>query len=364
MCVDEQLVPFRGRCSFLQYLPSKPDRYGLKIYWAVDVETNFPLYAEPYLGRPLGQERQVNLGRNMAIKLSEPFFRTGRNITTDNFFTDIELADTLHKNGLTLVGTVRGNKRFLPEQFKQKRSQVLHGSTFVFQENTTLVNYQSKRDKHVVVLSTMHHDKSIDPESFKQKPDIVTFYNSTKGAVDAMDKMAHSYTTKRSTQRWPMVIFFNVLDLSTIAARVIWSKKFPDDPLSGKDSRSDFIIKVAEELSVGQMQRRLFQINLPRSLKASIESFVEHIEGSQRGKRGNEAPRAGKRVATPSTSSSSTPAKLKKLTSVQEVKKQGRCGECDWKKYRKSRNSCNFCKTFLCKDHAKLICSRCSSIVE
>ena len=26
--IDKQLVPFRGRCSFRQYLPSKPDRYG------------------------------------------------------------------------------------------------------------------------------------------------------------------------------------------------------------------------------------------------------------------------------------------------------------------------------------------------
>ena len=34
--VDEQLMPFRGRCGFLQYLPSKPDKYGLKVFWAVD----------------------------------------------------------------------------------------------------------------------------------------------------------------------------------------------------------------------------------------------------------------------------------------------------------------------------------------
>ena len=27
--VDEQLVPFRGRCSFLQYLPSKPDTFQI-----------------------------------------------------------------------------------------------------------------------------------------------------------------------------------------------------------------------------------------------------------------------------------------------------------------------------------------------
>ena len=30
LCVDEQLVAFRGRCGFRQYIPSKPAKYGKK----------------------------------------------------------------------------------------------------------------------------------------------------------------------------------------------------------------------------------------------------------------------------------------------------------------------------------------------
>jgi len=29
--VDEQLVPFRGKCPFRQYIPSKPSKYGIKL---------------------------------------------------------------------------------------------------------------------------------------------------------------------------------------------------------------------------------------------------------------------------------------------------------------------------------------------
>lgn len=32
--VDEQLVPFRGRCPFKQYMPAKSVKYGMKIWWA------------------------------------------------------------------------------------------------------------------------------------------------------------------------------------------------------------------------------------------------------------------------------------------------------------------------------------------
>ena len=102
----------------------------------------------------------------------------------------------------------------------------------------------------------MHHDNAVDPTSSKNEPDMVTFYKCTKGTVGAMNKMAHAYTTKRKTQRWPMVMFFNVIDLSAIASRCIWVKKFPDSPLSGKDARCRFIRDVGEQLMQQQLQRR------------------------------------------------------------------------------------------------------------
>ena len=37
LCVDEQLVLFRGRCPFRVYIPSKPGKYGIKIWVLADV---------------------------------------------------------------------------------------------------------------------------------------------------------------------------------------------------------------------------------------------------------------------------------------------------------------------------------------
>lgn len=193
--VDEQLVPFRGRCSFLQYLPSKPDKYGIKVFWVADSQSNFPLKGIPYLGRAAGQPRTINLGRNTAIDLVTPFFKSGRNVTCDNYFTDHVLTETLLKNGLTTVGVVRQNKRFLPDSFESKKKLPLHDSRFMFDKNHTLVQYQSKKNKQVVLISTMHDTGVIDatPANAKRKPEIVLFYNDTKGAVDTVDKMAHAY---------------------------------------------------------------------------------------------------------------------------------------------------------------------------
>ena len=39
LTIDETLVPFRGRCSFIQYIPSKPAKYGIKIFALCDAKT-------------------------------------------------------------------------------------------------------------------------------------------------------------------------------------------------------------------------------------------------------------------------------------------------------------------------------------
>lgn len=128
----------------------------------------------------------------------------------------MELAETLSKNGLTVVGTVRRNKRFLPNSFKTGKHLGLYDSEFAYNGAPTVVNYQSKRRKSVILLSTMHDTGVVDrtPENQKKKPEIVLFYNATKGAVDTVDKMAHAYTVKRRTKRWPMVMFFNIIDVT------------------------------------------------------------------------------------------------------------------------------------------------------
>ena len=73
---------------------------------------------------------------------------------------------------------------------------------FGFGDNVTLVSYvpQTKQKKNVVLFSSMHHDDKIDPESGDmKKPEIITFYNSTKGRVDMVDQMAGEYDTSRNS---------------------------------------------------------------------------------------------------------------------------------------------------------------------
>jgi hypothetical protein len=49
--------------------------------------------------------------------------RGGRNVTTDNFFTSVDLANQLKNKKLTLVWTLKQNKRKIPQEFKPARQR-------------------------------------------------------------------------------------------------------------------------------------------------------------------------------------------------------------------------------------------------
>ena len=74
----------------------------------------------------------------------------------------------------------------------------------------TLVSHVPKKNKAVILLSTMHHSSKIDEET--KKSEINLYYNSTKGGVDTFDQMCHAFSTKRKTRRWPVAQFYNLID--------------------------------------------------------------------------------------------------------------------------------------------------------
>lgn len=50
LCVDEQLVGFRGKAPFGVYMKSKPDKYGMKIWALADCNFAYIVNMQVYLG--------------------------------------------------------------------------------------------------------------------------------------------------------------------------------------------------------------------------------------------------------------------------------------------------------------------------
>ncbi|CAK9798644.1 PiggyBac transposable element-derived protein 4 [Anthophora plagiata] len=202
LTLDKELIVFRGRCGFRQYIASKSAKYRIKIYTLVDTKTYYTVNLEIYCGKqPENSLYAVsNKPYDAVNRMVNCVSGSSRKITIDNLFTSYETAENLlHNHKLTVVDTLRSNKTCTPLQFKTRRK--VKTSLFSFQKYIALVSYMSKPQKMVHVMSTLHHDKEIDTRfGHQNKPSIITFYNETKSGVD-VGELARTYDVSRNSKR-------------------------------------------------------------------------------------------------------------------------------------------------------------------
>ena len=145
----------------------------------------------------------------------------------DNFFTSYELRHQLLKRKINMVGPVGKNKPELPPALLTPNDREIFSSKFAFKPTTTLVSYLPKKNKNVVLLSTLLLDANIS-DGEDRKPAIILDYKCTKGGVDKLDKVIGRYSYRSMTACWPLVILHNSIDVSSCDAFVIWRKINPD----------------------------------------------------------------------------------------------------------------------------------------
>ena len=69
---------------------------------------------------------------------------------------------TLFSKNLLFVGTVRKNKPEIPTNFLANKNRNIYSSLFGFSQFLNLVSYVPKKNKSVILISSKHHNKSIN----------------------------------------------------------------------------------------------------------------------------------------------------------------------------------------------------------
>ncbi|XP_042856157.1 uncharacterized protein LOC122242824 [Penaeus japonicus] len=336
--IDAMVVAFRGKAPFRQYIPSKPAKYGIKIHSMCDAKTFYVCNMEIYAGLqpegPYKADKGYNSAYAVVKRLTSPISGSARNVTFDNWYTSYPLVDSLVRDhNLTAVGTLRKNKREIPKEFLDIKKRPTCDSLFGFGDQLTLVSYIPRKKstkKNVVLISSMHRDKKIDEATGEdKKPEIITFYNSTKGGVDVVDMMMDKYSVSRNSRRWPLTVFFALLNISCVNSYVLYVHN-PQNTLK----RRKFIKQASFVLLQDTLKRRCQNMRLPKSLREGISKTLPETA-----------------VATPSASSQPSQTKAK------------RCEFCPRSKDRKVKSTCSTCKKNVCSDHSKMCvtCTECEN---
>ncbi|VDP10747.1 unnamed protein product [Heligmosomoides polygyrus] len=197
VCIEESLVPFRGRLLFRQYIPSKRHRYGIKVFKLCS-EGGYTCKIRVYAGKDC--TRTGTVAETVVVGLMEEYLDQARDLFVDNWYTGISLAQMLIKRSTNLVG-----RKGLPldvVQTKLKRGQRIARQNA---DGIVVMTWKDKRD--IIMLSTIHDD-GIGSSS---KPHMVEDYNNAKLFVDTSDQMASYSPFVRKTSKWYIRLFFHIV---------------------------------------------------------------------------------------------------------------------------------------------------------
>ncbi|KAF2882634.1 hypothetical protein ILUMI_23533 [Ignelater luminosus] len=139
-----------------------------------------------------GDQRERNQGKRVALDMTKGLETSGRNVTTDNFFTSLNLPKEMKKKNLTLLGTIRKNKPELLQELVTTLGRDVYSTKFGYQDKAMLASYCQKKGKIVTLLLTMHDSGQIS-ETEKKKPQMIIDCNKTMSGVDTMDKLVRTY---------------------------------------------------------------------------------------------------------------------------------------------------------------------------
>ena len=223
LCVDEAMVKFKGRCHFLQYLPAKPTKWGLKVWALCDSESYYMASMRVYTGKnnnPEPEDQPVTLtglGEKVVVNLVAPYLNKHHFIFMDNYFTSLALLQYLESKDTYACGTIRNNRIGLPNYMKKKNVVKKSGDIVrMMKGNIQVVAWHDKRK--VMVATTGHNaEDGIVSRGHGRtakeypRPVAIEDYSKNYCGVDKSDQLRSYYGIAIKAVKWWKQIFFFVL---------------------------------------------------------------------------------------------------------------------------------------------------------
>ncbi|UYV73243.1 hypothetical protein LAZ67_10002324 [Cordylochernes scorpioides] len=282
--IDESLVCLKNKTRIRQYMPGKHHgRFGIKLWMVCESETGYCLQFEPYKGK-LGQiHKSLSYDVPMKLLTNSNLLNKGHHIVVDNFFTSIDLARDLAKNGTYLTGTVRANRKGFPAAIKTANYS---SNNIIYLRNQEIlaIGYKEKPSKPPVRFLSTYCDaiseaKPRRPNS--EYPQVKNIYDKYMGGVDLNDMMMYVYMDERKGQKFHRKVVINILHRALLNSYIIYLQHCKDSPLL---SRQKFNISVINSLveniqepcnpSTSQIQVQSLPQKREMRVKAEVETHA------------------------------------------------------------------------------------------
>lgn len=281
VAVDESSIACRSKYGrhLIVFNNTKPTgKYHFKIYalccatsWAMvsfrlhcnsTMQERLKRVVSPTVAEQLEADTEFSSAvRKIVIEVTQPLHHTKRIVTTDNFYTSVQLLSSLRSIGLYGRGTIRrGSAHFPLAHMLSKNSSEARGSSLQGVCASERIVAASWRDG-----TTVNVISNADPSSMGEvtrligqksttfpAPACIAQYNKYMQGVDRFDQLLskHSIAKHHSMKKWHKKLALALIDIARTNAYI--TKRLRDNNRPSRNPHREFMAELASEMISGR----------------------------------------------------------------------------------------------------------------
>ena len=234
--VDETMVGFRGKFASKQYMPKKPQKWGIKAFTLADSSTGYINNILMYMGSKTLESASSTFFHlpqpaRVVMELMEPYLGRGHHFFTDRYYTSVQMAKALYDHQTVFTGVSNKSRTELPDEIRQlQRMQGGEVFAYRFSELLALAWQAEKRKTPVIMLSTQASAEivTVQPSNThlppSNKPAVINLYNHNMNGVDLADQLGVYYSFQRKTLKWWRKVFFWLLEVTVVNSYITYKQ--------------------------------------------------------------------------------------------------------------------------------------------
>ncbi|XP_070389530.1 piggyBac transposable element-derived protein 3-like [Dermacentor albipictus] len=265
LCIDEQMVPFKGRLDIKQYVKGKPHPWGIKIFMLCG-ESGLVYDFLPYQGSTTKIEDDVKqrygVTGAIVLHLSDRIpSGVGHKLFFDNYFTSLPLLREMLRKKIFAAGTVRSNRcEKCPLRTEKELKKSGRGSSECVVSADGNIAITRWMDNRIVTLASnfiaIEEEDSVRRWNKAEKrfvdvkrPAVINAYNRSMGGVDKVDFLISLYRTTIRSRKWTLRMTFHFMNLAVVNAWLEYRRDADKQSILKQLDLLDFTLRVIEALS-------------------------------------------------------------------------------------------------------------------
>lgn len=231
--LDEGMVAFKGRISYLQYMPAKPTKRGMKVFIRCDSDTGYINEFEVYLGKTTCEVSENGAYFDIVKRLTEKILNRYHQIYFDNAYTSVPLLLHLLQHRTYACGTVRANRKGLPHAVNKPDN--LDRGDFISRQDWAKPHLTATvwRDTKIVRFLSTLSSPEIETQAIRRvrgvrtqvrQPSCAQRYAKHMGGVDRFDQLRGTHSVGRYSKKAWKYLFFFLLNSAVTNAWILYKK--------------------------------------------------------------------------------------------------------------------------------------------